>query len=164
MKEDGKINKYLQMIFALPYLPTEHIKEGFQSILRRVEKHVDGGELEEFLGYVENTWLNNSVWGLESLSVFKMTNRTNNDLEGWHNRLNSKLPQTNPNMYTLIAILAKEAELTKVNAQLVANEQYSKRILRNQSVEFLWSIYNTYSKPSQFLADVIGYVPRTFDD
>jgi hypothetical protein len=38
--------------------------------------------------YIEKTWITSSVWPVHSWSVFMRPTRTNNDVEGWHHRLN----------------------------------------------------------------------------
>ena len=44
--------------------------------------------LNKLLQYVSRTWINSVVWPPECWSVYYQSVRTNNDLEGWHNRLN----------------------------------------------------------------------------
>ena len=54
----------------------------------------------------EATWL--KEWNLKDWSVYESTVRTNNHVEGWHNKLNKKLrPQTS--FYLLIRALHVEA-------------------------------------------------------
>lgn len=146
------------MVMALPYLPYEHIQSGFDSIVRRFRK-LEGSEVfEEFLEYVDATWLNSSTITHESLSVFKRGVRTNNHIEGWHRRLNGKLPQPHPNMYTLISLLYREALLSDINAKLVSEEKFSAKAGKG-SLEVAMDMYGTHSKPSQYLHELVKFIP-----
>jgi hypothetical protein len=70
---------------ALPLLPAEHIKAAFeQLVLSAAHRPL----LLDLMCYVEDTWMNSTVWPIESWSVFRRTIRTNNDTEGWHTRMN----------------------------------------------------------------------------
>ncbi|KAH3790757.1 hypothetical protein DPMN_168964 [Dreissena polymorpha] len=49
--------------------------------------------LHPFFPYVGNTWMTNVVWAVENWSVYGRSVRTcstNNDVKGWHNRLNRR--------------------------------------------------------------------------
>ena len=54
--------------------------------------------LNKRLQYVSRTWINSVVWPPECWSVYYQSVRTNNDLEGWHNRPNSRC-RAGMNMY-----------------------------------------------------------------
>jgi len=49
--------------------------------------------------------------------------RTNNDVEGWHYRLNRKARQRGLNMYLLFALLAHEAEVIAINVKLLSDKK-----------------------------------------
>ena len=63
---------------------------------------------------------NNVVWPRECWSVYYQSVRTNNDLEGWHNRLNSSC-RAGMNMYMLAKLL--HVESSKIPVQ-VRQENY----------------------------------------
>jgi len=48
-----------------------------------------------------------------------MSVRTNNDVEGWHRRLNAKSLRGQLNLYLLLQLLAAEADLVDVNITLL---------------------------------------------
>ena len=65
--------------------------------------------------------MKSTVWPIESWCVFKRTVRTNNDLEGWHRRLNNLAPgQAGLNMYFLFQILYKETRDVNRQVKLVS--------------------------------------------
>lgn len=39
----------------------------------------------KYMNYIENTWLNNHIWLVNSCSQYGRSIRTSNDCEGWHN-------------------------------------------------------------------------------
>jgi hypothetical protein len=68
-------------------------------------------DFRPFMDYVEKTWIKNRTWPPKTWSVYFQEVRTNNDVEGWHRRLNSKAPRKGDlNFYNLVGLLMKEAE------------------------------------------------------
>ena len=66
--------------------------------------------IRTFMEYVNTTWVSSVLWPPRSWSVHREMTRTNNDVEGWHSRLNKKLSTTNVNLYLLIERLYDEAQ------------------------------------------------------
>ncbi|XP_033741960.1 uncharacterized protein LOC117328536 [Pecten maximus] len=83
--------------------------------------------LVQLCDYIEGTWLKHSIWSPENWSVFGQVVRTNNDLEGWHRRLNLKANDSKPPMYVLIRILQKEASLLPLHIQMVSEAKLMRR-------------------------------------
>jgi len=52
--------------------------------------------------------------------VFRQPVRTNNDVEGWHCRLNDKASHGQLNLYKLLQLLHAEAVLVNVNVRLLS--------------------------------------------
>ncbi|KAK4319879.1 hypothetical protein Pmani_009224 [Petrolisthes manimaculis] len=76
------------------------------------------GPVREFMDYVDQTWLQSPVWKTENWSVFGRSIRTNNDVEGWHHKLNRRakkdIGKKEPMVYTpaeeaMLALLESEA-------------------------------------------------------
>ncbi|KAG0717810.1 hypothetical protein GWK47_053698 [Chionoecetes opilio] len=104
-----------------------------------------------------NTWIDSSMWSPDTWSVFNMSVRTNNDVEGWHRRLNSR-SRANEHLYKLIELLYTEASLVPVQVQLVKErklKRYQKKHFKNMQGRLftLWDHYiNKEIKASQLLA------------
>jgi len=64
---------------------------------------------------------------VESLSVFGRYTRTNNDVEGWHFRLNRKARKSQLPFYLLIKLLHDEAIQVDITCQLVSENKLSRR-------------------------------------
>ena len=69
----------------------------------------------------------NSVYFI-SRSVFNKAVRTNNDVEGWHRRINSKAGRSQLDLYRLLDLLSDEALLVKVELDLLRDS----RVTRDQ--------------------------------
>jgi len=55
------------------------------------------------------------------LKTFKQPARTNNDVEGWHARLNSRANHGRMNMYQLLYLLREEAVLINIGVRLLSD-------------------------------------------
>lgn len=83
------IRKMLGYAKALPLLPASQIMEGFEVVKK--EATVVGPLAEPFIAYVEKQWLSGRRESPESISVYKLSNRTNNLVENYNGRLSAKL-------------------------------------------------------------------------
>ena len=72
-----------------------------------------GEKMASLYTYISQTWFNNSIWKPREICAYKRLIRTNNDTEGYHRRLNSRLGEKPP-IYKMISFLYKEAVLVDV--------------------------------------------------
>jgi hypothetical protein len=75
----------IRMLMALPVLPHEIIPEAF----RQLQEEAEGELMNCLFAYFDQTWMGGR-WKPEEWSVYRRSIRTNNDVEGWHRRLNTK--------------------------------------------------------------------------
>ena len=81
--------KFLARCFmALPVLPPEHIPQIFEVLAQRAARA--NQDLNPFVLYVRTQWIYGPVFSARDISVFGMDTRTNNDVEGYHSRINLK--------------------------------------------------------------------------
>jgi len=59
--------------------------------------------------------------------VFKHSVRSNNDVEGWHRRLNQKASRGQLNMYLLLQLLGNETKLLKVQLTFLKESSHTRR-------------------------------------
>jgi len=59
--------------------------------------------------------------------VFKCSVRSNNDIEGWHRRLNQKASRGQLNRYLLLLLLGTETELLKVQLTFLKESSHIRR-------------------------------------
>ena len=77
--------------------------------------------MAQHLDYVQCTWLDSTMWPPSAWSAFKQSVRTNNDVEGWHARLNSRANHGRLNMYQLLYLLNEEAVLVNIGVCLLSD-------------------------------------------
>ena len=89
----------------------------------------------------------NSVWTVSSWSVFMQQQRTSNDVEGWHHRLNTCCSQQinvrGVNMYLLMKVLAKEAATVRMRAAML-KQGHRLRLQRNNSIQLNTKLLNLW--------------------
>ena len=139
------IYKILRKVFALPLLPAEDIPDAFVELKRKV--NADADAMVTFLEYVEATWIESEIWPVSSWSVYGRSIRTNNDVEGWHHRLNRRAKKGNLPFYLLIVLLYSKANDLPTQCQLVREgklvRHQSKRTQYTQGrLMALWKLYN----------------------
>jgi len=103
-------------LLALQFLAAEHITPAVYE-MHKLTTHT---QLIQLLDYVEATWLSSSVWDVDAWSIFGRAIRTNNDVEGWHHRMNSRSSHCKLHFYSLLKFLHEEAKLVLLYACLVS--------------------------------------------
>lgn len=107
----------------LPLLPAEDIPTTFEKLKEKVTDE----RLDQFMNYVSDTWLHSNIWPVESLSMFGRSIRTNNDVEGWHNKLNCRAQKGNLAFYMLVNLPFKEARDFTLQCKLVREKKLKRR-------------------------------------
>ena len=85
-RQKDTTHKFIRKLMALCFLPADHIQPVFQKLQDSVDS-LKAPQISQLLQYISSTWLHSSVWPTQSWSVYMRSTRTNNDVEGWHNRL-----------------------------------------------------------------------------
>ena len=140
----GNVHTFCKKIMALPFLPQENIPPAFYGLRDLV---VDNPPLTQLCNYVERQWITSSFYQPRRWSVFMEEIRTNNDLEGWHRRLNKNAKRGQIQFYLLLELLNKEASFVTIQSRLVSEG----KLKRNQRKKYkglqsklkkLWKRYN----------------------
>lgn len=97
--------KMVRWTTHLPLLPSHLIKEGWRVILNNVPELTN--PIMEFKIYFESQWLRKV--SAEILSCAHQLHRTTNVLEGWHRRLNARIPKK-PTFFSFVHKLRKEGK------------------------------------------------------
>ena len=71
--------------------------------------------------YFDRTWLKNTIWQVDNISIFMLPIRTKNDIEGYHRTLNSKGRRGKLQFYLLTKLLRKEVDSVDMTASLVSH-------------------------------------------
>lgn len=105
---------FIRQIMALPFLPGEHVEPTFNHLQSRAP----AGPILELMSYVKETWIT-GLWSPNEWTVFGQSIRTNNDLEGYHRRLNGSAGNSHIPFYVLVPLLYKESSYVDVQVRLV---------------------------------------------
>ncbi|KAH3774036.1 hypothetical protein DPMN_175407 [Dreissena polymorpha] len=74
------VHDLIRKLLALPFLPGPHIPRAFDCLLDKAEGNT--AQMRPLFEYVENQWIESTLWSESEWSVYKQTVRTNNDTEG----------------------------------------------------------------------------------
>ena len=156
--------KFLREILCLPFLPAEQISATFKDF-RDLLLPTHPEQLHKFMQYMEDNWIDGR-YKPQDWSIFGHAIRTNNDTEGWHHHLNelcNKIGHNNVNIYELIEVLHKEAELVNTQCQLVCEEKlqrYQRQKFRKYQ-ELIFNIWDEYRQkkigPNQLLEQIANH-------
>ena len=128
----------IESILLRAFLPEGEIRPMFEQL--RAQAATD--QLQQFAEYVAETWINSITWPPSCWSVFQMTVRTNNDIEGWHNGLHRRASgKWSMPFYLLLDLLHQEARLTALRIRLIS-EKKLKRIQRAKYRSLQAKIFN----------------------
>ena len=116
------IYKWTRKVLALPFLPAEHIPGAFT----KLKEAASTPQNTALMDYVDSTWMKSTVWPPSSWSIFMCSTRTNNDVEGWHRRLNGKAGRGQLQLYLLVPLLHEEAQLVPLQMKLVSEKKLTR--------------------------------------
>ena len=122
--------------------------------------------LKKLTDYIRSTWMGDGIWSPEAWSIYKCAIRTNNDTEGWHNRINSLACGHALPFYRLINLLHDEASLVDLQVRLLDErklKRYQRKTYKNvqRKVFFIWEQYeNGEMVTTELLRECAGlYTP-----
>ena len=149
-------------LMALPLLPAEHIPSAFRHLHNAMPSNVDD-RLHRLVAHVDETWVSSRLWPASSWSAFQSSIRTNNDVEGWHNRLNQQARRGKLDLYQLATLLFREADFVSVQCVLVSEcrlrRDHRKRYNRVQGrLDKYWTAYSAGELTTSALLKNCSYV------
>ena len=151
--KQGVVQDYIKWLFALPYLPKEHIRPTFNWIAEGAND-----ALKPLISYVDKQWFHKFT--PEDWCVYRQTTRTDNDVEGWHNRLNMKARTANLNFYVLVQLLKGEANMMPLLCQLLKEDKIKKWQHKQTAATQgkLWKQYKKWDISTHQLLKQLGHV------
>ncbi|CAD5126704.1 DgyrCDS14769 [Dimorphilus gyrociliatus] len=117
-KKNGQLFE-MRKLMALPFLPCHIIPIKFIKI-KDYLKSID--KLADFIDYFEKTWIMNDVCLPKRWSIYQCAIRTNNDVEGFHNRLNGNVG-VNVSFYSVINELKREADCLPAYQRMLSEKK-----------------------------------------
>ncbi|XP_060602402.1 uncharacterized protein LOC132755544 [Ruditapes philippinarum] len=159
------VHQIIRKLLALPFLPGSDIPRAFKKLFDKVD--VSSQALVDLFEYVNDQWLENSLWSAEEWSVYRQTVRTNNETEGWHRRLNSQAGRGVIPFYVLLTLLLQEAKLVNIHLQLVTEAgvgRYRREVNRNMDAKVmdLWDMYDAHDVVCEEFLLEIGSIYGNF--
>lgn len=134
---------YLKQLMALPFLPHEHITSTFDHL----ESRLPAGPIKDLTTYMRETWIS-GFWSPSEWTVFGQSIRTNNDVEGYHRRLNGSAGFSHIPFYVLVPLLFKEAKNVQVQVRLVKDGKLA-RCQRRKYRSLQGRIFSLWNKYEQ---------------
>ncbi|XP_064596789.1 uncharacterized protein LOC135463460 [Liolophura sinensis] len=121
-KNDPDIQKMVRRAAMLPLVAPEDIDDVWLNTLAEAPAT---DNCVNFLDYVTENWVE-GVWGRDVWNHHHTTAaRTNNNVEGWHHRMNSVAGKSHPNLFEFIRIIQREQTLTDLKiSQLQAGGRF----------------------------------------
>nr|CAD7571159.1 unnamed protein product [Timema californicum] len=93
------------MCATLSLIPQDYMNEGWMIIMADAP-HND--RLPTFLDYFTDRWLQNHNIPIKTWNVAGLRHRTNNAVEGWNQKLNSRTGEKQPNIFKLVQTLKED--------------------------------------------------------
>ena len=152
----GPAQDYIRLIFALPYIPAEHIHPFYLLAAEATD------QICPLMNYVKETWITGQ-FPPETWCVYQRIVRTNNDVEGWDNRLNTKAERGNLPMYLLVELLHVEASLIPLTKQLITEDKLRKyQRLQTKAIQGrlskLWAQYRGGEVATSHLLKAVSWI------
>jgi len=114
-KEDDAVKTWVRRAAGLPLIPPEDVQDVWVEAMEETPAIHDA---QRFNDYMVTTWVDDDArFPIALWNHFHTTGpRTNNNLEGFHHKLNRTLPHRHPNVYRFIEMI-KMIEKTEAAKQ-----------------------------------------------
>ena len=112
-KDIPEVKRVVRKLMALAFLQILAVRTAFTEL--RTDPAATEYDLEPLFAYYEHTWLQTfkpALWNVHD----KIT-RTNNHMEGWHNKFSSALGKTHPGVHEFVLALKAEQSATEVTIE-----------------------------------------------
>ena len=165
--EKSDVYRLCKSLMALPMLPELVIVEAFEALIENVyTAHIEAdNRVQHLVEYVRKTWIESRLFTPRSWCWFNEGVRTNNDTEGWHNKLNTEARSSKLPTYRLISILGSQANLVTIQVGMVKlgklrRKQTKKTIAIQKKLEQHWDEYRE-SADHLNLLDKVSHLVHT---
>ena len=153
-------HRVLRQLMSLPLLPASHMRPAFDALSATVPTSATA--VVQLLQYVQSTWLENSTWTPANLTCYCQQVRTNNDVEGWHRRLNQQARRGALPLYMMIRLLHDEAETVSLQVRLMSDgrlRRYARRRYTTVNGR-LWDLWTQYADGKRSASSLLRAASR----
>ncbi len=167
-KQNPAIKKHVKMLFSLPYLPADSIRQVAATLFSNQLDGLTPNEkvsFRKFHSYIQRFWLDTIT--PERLSVFQLSRGTNNDCESFHSRLKSKIKTHRPNIWSFLGHLNNFMEDVQLDIERMNNGlQISRRRARSsvKNVERRDQLKQKLSNDQITAMTYLAAIAHTFDN
>ena len=153
LSRGSSIRRTIQQLICLPYVPADKIVGVFN--------HIRGSapdKLEPLFAYFFKTWLSeNALWPPKCWSVFYKAIRTNNDLEGTHNRW-TRRSKGHRGYYAILSLFAEEAARIPLSCTLLCHGKLKREQKRSTTLKqkFLFDLWDRYLKAEMTSLELVN--------
>ena len=130
---NSRVKVLCKCAMSLHLLPSTKIRKVFLK-LKKKAANLKIGLLDKFFNYIDNNWMQPGIWSPEAWSVFFQIIRTNNDAEGWHNKLNKKGKGAGLHFYKLVQMLFLESEFVELEEAYLKQNQTTRHTRLDQKL------------------------------
>ena len=165
---NATVHLLLKQFMSLHLIPHEKIESQFTrlkaELLQLKLTPVEMAMLDEFFKYFDDTWI--VMWSPAKWSVFMQFVRTNNDCEGWHNKINRRAPVTGVNFYKLVPLLRHEARVVPLECELLSQGFNSRRVhpLQNTIHDLLFNAWESYNDREDTTTELLNACAQLYID
>ena len=119
---------HLKMLPALAFVPPQDVVVAFEEVTDTI-RQIFGEQVDEVIDYLEDNYIGRyrrnapraaPTFAINLWNMFHRTHeempRTNNNVEGWHQRFQSLCMGHNLNFWKFLSVLKKEETLSRANA------------------------------------------------
>ena len=130
-EKDPGTSRILKSLMGLPFIPQEYIVPVFNTM----EQDNKCKELQKFFAYMKKYWIESRIFAPKAWCWFRELIRTNNDVEGWHNRFNRRVKNASVPFYVLLLKLGMEAQVVNLNCHLVQRNEMVRRTKKGSRIK-----------------------------
>ncbi|CAF1586169.1 unnamed protein product [Adineta ricciae] len=160
---DEEIRCICRKIMALPLIPISLVSKAYDDLLNSTIacSRVKYDMLRPLFNYFENQWMRKV--DIQQWNVYGMQMRTNNNAEGYHNRLNSRMSKYHPNIWAFIQCIKGEENrfnhlLIQMKGGLAARPKTKKTCAIQNRIDTLYLRYENNDINSSELLEGLSYV------
>lgn len=132
-RDNPDVNRLVRRAAALPLLPLDDVDDYW---IHAWENAPETDACTKFHDYVTETWVDGRFPQATWNHYQTEGPRTNNHLEGWHNKLKKRVKTAHPNIFKIVSEFQKEQAANEVKiVQYAAGGQKRKRMKKYREVE-----------------------------
>lgn len=112
--------RHVARCVGLARLPTEYIENGYLYVMKKSPK---SDTIQKFNKYFKRQWLKKNEL-LNSCSCAGEKVRTNNNIEGWHSKINRYIGRKYPTLPQLLNVLQTQSTAYELKTATKKNKEY----------------------------------------